>query len=173
METLIRLLQDHPNDPSIPELIKGAEAASEVNLNQQSAQLSGVWDLRWSSASQPWLKQAPWLDNLQILDPQRSRGMNVLRFKGPLARLAAITVEADLSIASATRVSVCFRKGGWVGPGLPGGGRLALMKTVNQAFPAWLDITALNETLRICRGNAGTTFALLRRHDLSLESFFT
>ena len=66
METLIRLLQDHPNDPSIPELIKGAEAASEVNLNQQSAQLSGVWDLRWSSASQPWLKQAPWVGNLQI-----------------------------------------------------------------------------------------------------------
>ena len=172
MEKLIRLLKDHPKDPAIAALIKDAEAGSDVDLNQQSEQLSGVWELRWSSASQPWLKQAAWLDNLQVLDPVHSRGMNVLRLNGLLGGLAAITVEAELSIASATRVSVCFRKGGWIGPGLPGGGRLALMKTVNQSFPAWLEITALDEKLRICRGNAGTTFALLRRNDLNIESFF-
>lgn len=173
METLIRLLKDHPKDPAIAALIQDAEAGSDVDLNQQSEQLSGVWDLRWSSASQPWLRQAAWLENLQILDPAQSRGMNVLRLNGPLGRLAAITVEAELSIESATRVAVCFRKGGWVGLGLPGGGRLALMKQVNQSFPAWLEITALDDTLRICRGNAGTTFALLKRQDLRVDSFFS
>jgi len=40
---------------------------------------------------------------------------------------------------------------------------------VNQSFPAWLDITVLDDDLRICRGNAGTLFALLRRSDLRLS----
>jgi hypothetical protein len=40
---------------------------------------------------------------------------------------------------------------------------------VQQSFPAWLDITVLDDELRICRGNAGTVFALLRRSDLRLQ----
>jgi len=39
---------------------------------------------------------------------------------------------------------------------------------VKQRFPAWLDITVLDEQLRVCRGNAGTLFALLRRDDLTV-----
>jgi len=39
---------------------------------------------------------------------------------------------------------------------------------VEQSFAAWLDITVLDTDLRICRGNAGTVFALLRRRDLNL-----
>lgn len=46
------------------------------------------------------------------------------------------------------------------------------MRDVKQSFPAWLDITVLDKQLRICRGNAGTTFALLRRDDLPLDDFF-
>lgn len=173
MDTLIQLLRDHPDDPSISALIQDAESRSDIDLKQQSDLLSGVWELRWSSASQPWLKQAGWLENLQILDPAQGRGMNVLRFNGPLRRLAALTVEAELTTISATRVSVRFRKGGWMGPGLPGGRKIALMKTVNQGFPAWLEITALDDTLRICRGNAGTTFALLRREDMAVSDFIS
>ena len=45
------------------------------------------------------------------------------------------------------------------------------MKQLNQSFPAWLDITALTNQLRICRGNAGTTFALLKRDDLAVTDF--
>ena len=37
-----------------------------------------VWDLRWSSSSQPWLRQAPWLENRQILEPVRKRVGNIL-----------------------------------------------------------------------------------------------
>jgi hypothetical protein len=43
------------------------------------------------------------------------------------------------------------------------------MRNVQQNFPAWLDVTVLSQELRICRGNAGTIFALLRRNDLLTE----
>ena len=43
---------------------------------------------------------------------------------------------------------------------------------MNQSFPAWLDITVLDDDLRVCRGNAGTLFALVRRPELRLEDFF-
>ena len=32
-------------------------------------------------------------------------------------------------------------------------------------------ITVLDQELRVCRGNAGTLFALLRRDDLAVEQF--
>ena len=172
MEKLMSLLRDQPRSGKIADLIQAEEAASNIDLNNNLNLLIGVWELRWSSAKQPWLKQADWLTNLQILDPEKSRGMNLLRLAGPLGSAAAVTVEAELSIKSPNRVGVCFRKGGWRGPALPGGRRIELMKTVNQSFPAWLDITALTSELRICRGNAGTTFALLKRHDMSVSDFF-
>jgi hypothetical protein len=65
-------------------------------------------------------------------------------------------------------VQVRFRRGGWLGPSL-GAGRLQLLRSVQQSFPAWLDITVLDDELRVCRGNAGTLFALLRRPDLTLQ----
>jgi len=171
MNELIRRLKDQPEDSSIPDLVLAAEANSDVDLSRDLALLKGVWELRWSSATQPWLKQANWLENIQILDPVNSRGMNLLRLSGPLGEVAAVTVEAELSTGGANRVGVRFRKGGWRGPALPGGRRLELFKTVNQSFPAWLDITALTNELRICRGNAGTTFALLKRHDMAVSDF--
>ncbi len=172
MNELIRRLKDQPEDSSIPDLVLAAEANSDVDLSRDLALLKGVWELRWSSATQPWLKQANWLENIQILDPVNSRGMNLLRLSGPLGEVAAVTVEAEISTGGANRVGVRFRKGGWRGPALPGGRRLELFKTVNQSFPAWLDITALTNELRICRGNAGTTFALLKRQDMAVSDFF-
>ena len=69
------------------------------------------------------------------------------------------------------RVEVCFRKGGWIGPELPGLGRLKLQRALDQSFPAWLDITVLDSEIRICRGNAGTTFALLQRPEQSVSDY--
>ena len=46
---------------------------------------------------------------------------------------------------------------------------LELMAKAGQSFPAWLGITYLDDWLRICRGNAGTVFALIRRLDLTPE----
>ena len=67
-------------------------------------------------------------------------------------------------------MTVRFERGGWLGPRL-GDTRLQLLREVRQSFPAWLDITVLDEEIRVCRGNAGTLFALLRRPDLRLEDF--
>jgi len=168
-QTLLRCLREVPAHPDIPALVEQLEREQPADLDVHGDLLQGVWELRWSSATQPWLKQAPWLENLQVLDPGRGRGMNLLRLKGPLGAVAAISVIAELAVTGRQRVTVTFRRGGWIGPRL-GGQRLELLATVKQSFPAWLDITVLDDELRICRGNAGTVFALLRRTDLELEA---
>ena len=137
--------------------------------------LEGVWELRWSSSKQPYLAVGPWLENLQLLAPSQGRAMNLLRLPGALAPLAGIAVEAALTLNPGEapegrpfqRVQVRFQRGGWLGPPL-GNARLQLLRAVQQPFPAWLDITVLDQELRVCRGNAGTLFALLRRPDLQL-----
>jgi len=157
-------------------LIESLERSAPADLDRDRALLSGVWELRWSSSRLPYLAVAPWLENLQLLDPERGRGMNLLRLSGPLGPLAGIAVQAELSLAPspegqpAQRVGVRFLRGGWLGPQL-GERRLSWLRQVNQSFPAWLDITVLDQELRVCRGNAGTLFALLRRRDLRLEDW--
>ena len=164
---LVSILQRTPNDPSIAKRVSALEQSHPADLSQDSALLEGVWDLRWSSSSQPWLRQAPWLENLQVLDPAQKRGCNLLRLRGPFGAIGAISVQADLAVINEKRVEVKFRKGGWLGPSLPGFGQLKLLREVEQSFPAWLDITYLDQQLRICRGNAGTTFALLRNQSIT------
>ena len=102
-----------PNDPSIAERVSALEQSNPADLSRDSALLEGVWDLRWSSSSQPWLRQAPWLENLQVLDPAQKRGCNLLRLRGPFGAIGAISVEADLEIINEKRVEVKFRKGGY------------------------------------------------------------
>jgi hypothetical protein len=157
-------------------LIERLERQRPADLRRDAALLRGVWQLRWSSSSLPYLLVAPWLENLQLLEPSSGRGLNLLRLAGPLGPLAGITVQAAVAIAPAAdvgpcqRVSVRFERGGWLGPRF-GETRLQLLREVRQSFPAWLDITVLDEELRVCRGNAGTLFALLRRPDLRLEDW--
>ncbi|MFZ0408185.1 MAG: PAP/fibrillin family protein [Cyanobium sp.] len=164
-------------------LIERLEQEQPADLRRDQQVLRGVWELRWSSSSLPYLAVAPWLENLQLLDPANGRGMNLLRLAGPLGPVAGIAVQAAIAIeppvaAAAVadeparpcqRVSVRFQRGGWLGPRF-GQGRLQLLREVKQSFPAWLDITVVDAEIRVCRGNAGTLFVLLRRPDLSLES---
>ena len=89
----------------------------------------------------------------------------------PLSALGGIRVQSEVQVPGSQRVMVCFREGGWVGHSLPNRQQLSWMRKVQQSTPAWLDITVLDEHLRICRGNAGTTFALLKRNDLNLNTF--
>jgi len=185
-QELLSLLRQEPRgsarrqQPRITALIKALEHATPADLKQPEtlAQLEGVWELRWSSSQQPYLAVGPWLENLQLLAPSLGRGMNLLRLPGPLAPLAAIAVEASIALETSEaegnatecqqRVRVCFERGGWLGPSL-GAGRLQLLRRVQQSFPAWLAITVLDDELRICRGQAGTLFALIRRPDLSVQ----
>ena len=170
-EQLVELLVENPNSKSIAPLISKVECLSKVDLTYEGELLKGVWELRWSSSTQPWLKQAPWLENLQVLDPIQQKGMNLLRLSGPIGSLAVIAVEAELSIHGENKVGVTFKKGGWIGPSIRNGWRPKLLKEINQSFPAWLDITVIDESLRICRGNAGTCFALIKRKDISVEEW--
>lgn len=157
-------------------LIKALEEQHPADLSRPGAlaQLEGVWELRWSSRRQPYLAVAPWLENLQCLVPSQGRGMNLLRLPGPLSSIAGIAVEAAIHVTATDsdsplqRVAVRFQRGGWLGPSM-GNRRLQWLRSVSQSFPAWLDITVLDDDLRVCRGNAGTVFALLRRRDLALD----
>jgi hypothetical protein len=145
-------------------LIECLERLQPADLELQSDQLAGVWELRWSSSALPYLLVGTWLDNLQALDPAHGRALNLLRLKGPLGSWGAVAVQAAIEVVGRQRVQVRFERGGWIGPRL-GGSRLDLLRSVRQSFPAWLDITVLDDELRICRGNAGTLFALVRRSD--------
>ena len=165
---LVHLLQAKPSDPELQDLVNRVELENPTDLSSSAGLLRGVWELRWSSSRQPWLKETAGLENLQILDPEQGRGCNLLRLRGPFSALGGISVQAELEIADSKRVEVRFRRGGWMGPSLPNHHPFSLMRQVQQSTPAWLDITVLDEQLRICRGNAGTTFALLRRNDLNL-----
>ena len=127
------------------------EQEQPADLTQQLKQLTGTWELRWSSSSQPWLKQSPGLLNLQILDPEQGRGRNILQLGGPLGQLAGIQVDAEISVVSQQRVNVNFKRGGWVGPSIAGL-KLQLLRKIEQSFPAWLDITVVDDALRICHG---------------------
>jgi hypothetical protein len=172
---LLTLLRQEPRGAAsrqgkrVSQLCQELERSQPADLAAPGAQelLEGVWELRWSSSRQPYLAVGPWLENLQLLAPSQGRGMNLLRLPGGLAPLAGIAVEAAISVENNQRVEVRFKRGGWLGPPL-GGRRLQLLRTVQQSFAAWLDITVLDQDLRICRGNAGTLFALLRRPDLQL-----
>ncbi|APD48485.1 MULTISPECIES: PAP/fibrillin family protein [Synechococcaceae] len=157
-------------DRQMEQLIEALEQEEPADLADSRAPLAGVWELRWSSSSLPYLMVAPWLENLQVLRPELGRGMNLLRPAGPLAGLTAIGVEASLEVVGNQRVNVSFQKGGWLGPRL-GDQRLQLFRRVQQSTPAWLDMTVLDQELRVCRGNAGTLFALKRRPDLRSEDF--
>ena len=174
---VLQLLRDrgHPGSaaeaPRVRELLQRLEHLQPANLAADSDRLTGVWELRWSSGRQPYLTVAPWLENLQLLDPRQGRAMNLLRLAGPVAPLAGIAVQARISVEGTQRVGVRFVRGGWLGPRI-GERRLQLLREVNQSFPAWLDITVLDDDLRVCRGNAGTLFALVRRPELRLEDFF-
>jgi hypothetical protein len=149
-------------------LIERLERLQPADLRTQAAQLAGVWELRWSSSSQPYLAVRPWLENLQVLDPAGGRALNLLRPAGPLGPLAGIAVQARIAVvpeAPHQRVSVRFERGGWRGPRF-GDQRLELFRAVRQSFAAWLDVTVLDDELRVSRGQNGTLFALVRRADL-------
>ena len=189
-QELLRLLREGGRgaagrqEERVRELFTALERDMPANLAAPGALelLEGVWELRWSSSRQPYLAVGPWLENLQLLAPSQGRAMNLLRLPGGLAPLGGIAVVATIAVnpgeapnGSAApgggplqRVEVRFQRGGWLGPPLAGG-RVQLLRGVQQPFPAWLDITVLDQELRLCRGNAGTLFGLLRRPELRLN----
>ena len=76
-----------------------------------------------------------------------------------------------LDIIDQKRINVSFKKAGIIGPKLLGK-KISFLSEIKKTQKGWLDTTVLSPDLRICKGYKGTTFALLKRNDLSLTEFF-
>ena len=168
---LIEVLEHTPKSNQIIELIKLAEIESSVDITKQIDLLTGVWELKWSTSNSPFLNYSPLLDNLQILEPERSRGLNLLRSKGFIGKLFSTNIFASLEIVDQKRINVSFKKAGITGPKFLGK-KISFLSEIKKTQKGWLDTTVLSPDLRICKGYKGTTFALLKRNDLSLTEFF-
>ena len=168
---LIEVLEHTPKSNQIVELIKLAESESSVDITKQIDLLTGVWELKWSTSNSPFLNYSPLLDNLQILEPERSRGLNLLRTKVFVGKLFSTNILASLEIVDQKRINVSFKKAGITGPKFLGK-KISFLSEIKKTQKGWLDTTVLSPDLRICKGYKGTTFALLKRKDLSLSEFF-
>ena len=168
---LIEVLEHTPKSNQIAELIKLAESESSVDITKQIDLLTGVWELKWSTSNSPFLNYSPLLDNLQILEPERSRGLNLLRTKVFAGKLFSTNILASLEIVDQKRINVSFKKAGITGPKFLGK-KISFLSEIKKTQKGWLDTTVLSPDLRICKGYKGTTFALLKRNDLSLTEFF-
>ena len=168
---LIRTLEKSPKSKGIFNLIKLAENESYVDIVKDQNMLTGVWELRWSSSKSPLLNYSPLLDNFQILDPKKERGLNFLRPKGPLGKILSTNILSNLDIIDNKRINVTFQKTGLIGPQIFGKS-LAFFLEIKNTQKGWLDTTVLTNKLRVCRGYKGTTFALLKREEFSISDFF-
>ena len=168
---LLETLLQTPKSKKIEHLIKLSENESFVDIINQSDLLRGVWELRWSSSKSPLLNYSPILDNLQILDPNSRRGLNFLRPRGVFGNILATSILAELEIVDKKRTNVTFKKAGILGPHLFGK-NIRFLSEIKRTQKGWLDTTILTNKLRVCRGYKGTTFALIKRDDLSISTFF-
>jgi hypothetical protein len=168
---LIETLEQSPKSKTIEKLIKLSEDESDVDVSNQFEKLVGVWELRWSSSKSPILNYSPFLNNLQILDLEKSRALNFLSPKGFLRTLLSTNILAKLDIVDQKRINVTFEKAGIIGPQLFGKSMVFLAE-IKKSQTGWLDTTVLTDKLRVCRGYKGTTFALLKREDLLIADFF-
>tara|TARA_Y100001968_G_scaffold326388_1_gene369347 strand:- start:968 stop:1507 length:540 start_codon:yes stop_codon:yes gene_type:complete len=168
---LLQTLEQAPKSKRIYHLIKLAENESSIDISKQTDLLKGVWELRWSSSKSPFLNYSPLLDNFQILDPEKSRGLNFLRLRGILGYFLSTNILAELEIVDCKRTNVTFKRAGIIGPQLLGKS-IRFLSEIKRTQKGWLDTTVLTRKLRVCRGYKGTTFALIKRDDLSIASFF-
>ena len=79
---LINLLVNSPNSNEICNFATTLEKDSNFNIKNDLQNLTGIWELRWSSSSSAFLSYSPLINNLQILDPINSIGLNLLKPRG-------------------------------------------------------------------------------------------
>ena len=165
---LLKILIEKPNSKDISSMAIKLESNSNFNLKSDIEKLKGIWELRWSSSNAPFLGYSPLLDNLQILNPSKSNAMNLLKPRG-VNRIIGTGILAKLYPINDIRVGVKFTHAGLIGPNI-GFTKLTALAQLKREQKGWLDITYLSEDLRICRGDKGTIFTLVRRND---EKLFT
>ena len=165
---LLKLLFEKPNSKDISSMAIKLESNSKFNLKSDIEKLKGIWELRWSSSNAPFLSYSPLVDNLQILNPSKSNAMNLLKPRG-VNGIIGTGIVAELYPLNDIRVGVKFTHAGFIGPSL-GFAKIKALAPIKRDQKGWLDITFLSKNLRICRGDKGTLFTLVRRNN---EKLFT
>ena len=165
---LLEILIEKPNSKDILSMAMKLESNSNFNLKSDIEKLKGIWELRWSSSNAPFLSYSPLIDNLQILNPSKSNAMNLLKPRG-VNGIIGTGIVAELYPLNDIRVGVKFTHAGLIGPNI-GKTKLKALAQIKRKQIGWLDITYLSKNLRICRGDKGTLFTLVRRND---EKLFT
>ena len=166
METesqLIKTIIEDQNSQKIVALTEKLESNSNFILSRDVENLKGIWELRWSSSNSPFLNYSPILDNLQILDPIEGKAMNLLKPKGIKAIIGTV-ILAKIEPINNIRIRVQFTKAGLIGPSI-GFSRLKALVKIKKKQLGWLDITYMSDKIRICRGDKGTLFILMKRTD--------
>ena len=165
---LLKILIEKTNSKDISSMANKLESNSKFNLKSDIEKLKGIWELRWSSSNAPFLSYSPLVDNLQILNPSKSNAMNLLKPRG-INGIIGTGIVAELYPINEIRVGVQFTHAGLIGPNI----RFTKLKSlfqIKKEQKGWLDITYLSDNLRICRGDKGTLFTLVRRNN---EKLFT
>ena len=165
---LLKILIEKPNSKDISSMAIKLESNSKFNLKSDIEKLKGIWELRWSSSNSPILSYSPLIDNLQILNPTKSNGLNLLKPRG-LDGIIGTGIVAELYPLNEIRIGVKFTQAGFIGPKI-GLKKIKALARIKRDQKGWLDITYLSKNLRICRGDKGTLFILIRRNN---ERLFT
>ena len=167
---LLKILIEKPNSKDILSMALKLESKSNFNLKSDIEKLKGIWELRWSSSNAPFLSYSHLIDNLQILDPSKLRAMNLLKPR-VVNGIIGTGIVADLYPLNDIRVGVKFTRAGFIGPQI-GFTKLKALANIKREQKGWLEITYLSKNLRICRGDKGTLFILIRRNEQKLFTKF-
>ena len=157
---LLEILNEKPNSKDILSMAVKLERNFKINLERDIKKLRGIWELRWSSSKALFLNYSPLIDNLQILNPSESNALNLLRPRG-FNGIVGTGIVAKLNPLNEFRVGVEFTHAGFVGPKI-GFKKLNALIQLKREQKGWLDITYISDNLRICRGDKGTLFTLIR-----------
>ena len=163
---LLEILIKEPNSKDILSMVMKLESESKFNLKSDIEKLKGIWELRWSSSNAPFLRYSPLIDNLQILNPSKSNAINLLKPR-VIHGIIGTGIVAELYPINKIRIGVKFTHAGFIGPNI-GFTKIKAIAPINREQKGWLDITYLSKDLRICRGDKGTLFTLVRKNDEKL-----
>ncbi|CAN8062838.1 unnamed protein product [Agarophyton chilense] len=168
-EALINLVQplnfgravvnDSDKQQEIEDLVRQVEATNPSLTPGTDSNLSGVWDMIYTTSrsilavDKPGFLQSSRI--VQEINAQELKGCNAETFKfGPIEFVNSVNFE--LTASSPSRFEVNFVQ--FVILNL-----LKINVRDNERFTGWLEVTYLDEKLRISRGNKGNLFVLVKK----------
>ena len=167
---LLELLVQRPNTDKIGIIAEELEKELNFTLSNDIQKLKGIWELRWSSSKAPFLNYSPLVDNFQILDPINLNALNLIKPKG-IKSILGTGIVAKLKAINEKKIEVRFTHAGLIGPNI-GKKKIKALTKIKREQKGWLEITFLNQELRICRGDKGTLFILKKIKDEILYNKF-